>query len=96
MRTFFCTSGRSTSGSGTVLPTETLRQENGETFVYISEESTSWRYETTARRVRVTVLEQNESWTAVSGLSGDAPVVQYATRALNADGGPVRLWEGTA
>ena len=43
-----------------------------------------------------TVLEQNESWTAVSGLSGDAPVVQYATRALNADGGPVRLWEGTA
>ena len=79
-----------------VLPTETLRQENGETFVYIAEESTSWRYETTARRVRVTVLEQNESWTAVSGLSGDAPVVQYATRALNADGGPVRLWEGTA
>ena len=63
---------------------------------YIAEESTSWRYETTARRVRVTVLEQNESWTAVSGLSGDAPVVQYATRALNADGGPVRLWEGTA
>ena len=44
----------------------------------------------------MTVLEQNESWTAVSGLSGDAPVVQYATRALNADGGPVRLWEGTA
>ena len=80
----------------TVLPTETLRQENGETFVYIAEESTSWRYETTARRVRVTVLEQNESWTAVSALSGDAPVVQYATRALNADGGPVRLWEGTA
>ena len=65
----------------TVLPTETLRQENGETFVYIAEESTSWRYETTARRVRVTVLEQNESWTAVSGLSGDAPVVQYATTA---------------
>lgn len=44
----------------TVLPTETLRQENGETFVYIAEESTSWRYETTARRVRVTVLEQSK------------------------------------
>ena len=54
------------------------------------------RARTTARRGRVTGLEQNESWTAVSGLSGDAPVVQYATRALNADGGPVRLWEGTA
>ena len=50
----------------TVLPTETLRQENGETFVYIAEESTSWRYETTARRVRVTVLEQNESWTSAA------------------------------
>ena len=77
------------------VPIQALHQANGNYFVYvIQEEETILGKQLTARRVSVTVQEQNETYAALDDgcLSSDQKVIQDASKTID-EGSPVRLEE---
>lgn len=77
----------------TCIPIQALHQANGTYFVYvIQEEETIMGGQLTARRVDVTVQEQNETYAALDDgcLSGSQRVIRDASKTID-EGSPVRL-----
>lgn len=79
----------------TCVPVQALYEANGMYFVYvIKEEDTIMGKQLTARRVNVTVQEQNETYAALDDgcLAGSEKVIQDADKTID-EGSPVRLAE---
>lgn len=80
--------------SDCLVPQECVVWENGKSYVYLVEETSSCFTPVIARRVPVTVTKQAQYQAALVGFyARDAQVVRFCEAAMSGAYFPVRLWE---